>query len=156
MSGKFEFRPEPLLERRRRAEAESQRDFAIRQRAVRESTQEIERLVEARRRCASALVTEASSRAARDLRLRDGYLAMLEAAIAQERRARATLEAALTTARTKLIAASRERRVLEKLKERRRAAFEAEEARREELAIDEGNARGHERAARERLTRTRR
>jgi len=155
MSGKFQFRLEPLLERRRRSEAESQREFALHQRALQESMQEVERLVQARRQCSSALVAEAGFRAPRDLRLRDGYLAMVEAAIAQERRARATLEAALAKARADLIAASRERRVLEKLKERRRIAFESEEARREEAALDEANARGHERAARERLARTR-
>lgn len=141
MPGRFQFRLEPLLERRRRTEAEKQRDFAVRRRSLERSAQEIERLADARRRWANALVASTTSAAAIDLRLHDGYLTMLEAAIAQERRSRAELEAALGRARDELIAASRERRAIEKLKERRRCAFDAQEARREELAIDEANAR---------------
>ncbi len=49
-----------------------------------------------------------------------------------------------------LVAAARERKVIEHLRERRRRAFEAEEARQEELELDESNARCRERAARDR------
>jgi flagellar protein FliJ len=141
MPGRFQFRLQPLLERRRRTEAEKQRDFAGRLRALERSMREIERLADARRCCAAALVARSGSAIATDLRLHEGYLAMLEAAIVRERRTRTELEAALNQARDELIAASRERRVIEKLKERRRHAFDAEETRREELAIDESNAR---------------
>jgi hypothetical protein len=40
--------------------------------------------------------------------------------------------------------------VVEKIEARRRRVFEAQEARREELELDDGNARRHERALRKR------
>jgi flagellar biosynthesis chaperone FliJ len=54
------------------------------------------------------------------------------------------LNLACKRARDDLVAASRERRVVEKLKERRLRAFLAEEARRDELELDEANARCRE------------
>jgi flagellar FliJ protein len=148
MPRKFEFRLEPLLDWRKRVEAEKQRDFAACRRALEDCTQEIARLDDARRRCGTMLAANAGVRPASELRLRDAHLRVLEAAIAHERRTRAELEAACRRAHDELVAASRERRVIEKLKERRRQSFDAEEARREELAIDEANARASERRMR--------
>lgn len=74
----------------------------------------------------------------------------LDAAIAAQLRRIAALQGDLEQRRRDLIAAARERRVIEKLGERRRRAFEAEEARREELELDETNARCRERTARNR------
>ncbi len=69
------------------------------------------------------------------MRLRDEYL----------RRAN-ELEAAVAAARDAFVDASRERRVIETIKERLRRAFDAEAARREELELDDANARRRERA----------
>ena len=78
----------------------------------------------------------------RALRASDaGSLAVFDAAIAERRRRAEWAEAPLETARRELIAARRDRRLVEKLRDRRLRAFEEEEARREELEIEETNAR---------------
>ena len=137
----FEFRLEPLLDWRRRAEREREREFALRRRALAECSDELEQNQAARARCADTA----------DLRLRDAHLSYLERAGAALRASRLDLEAACDRARLRLASAHRERRVVESLKERRRRIFDAAQARREELEIDEGNARRLERARRKRF-----
>jgi flagellar biosynthesis chaperone FliJ len=131
MGRAFEFRLEPLLEARTRAvEARRRELFACRHRLAACE----ERL--------SRIAREPLTLTAFDLRCRDGLL----------RRVR-TLDRACAFALEALALATRDRRVVETLKERRRRAFEAEEARREELELDEANARRHERASRKRVAR---
>lgn len=151
MPGKFEFRLQPLLDRRQRLEEEKQRRFAACRRAADECAGELERLGHAWQQGLRQLVESARLGPAADLRLRDGHLGALEAALVDERLRRSDLEAACERAREELIFANRSRRVIQKLKERRARAFEAEETRREELELDEANARRHERDARKRL-----
>lgn len=153
MGRQFAFGLQPLLELRARVEEEKQRDFAARRRALDASRHEIDRLVKARQRCTKELAESARARSPVDLRLRDAHLRYLERAIGAQRGRTVELSGECDRSREELIAASRERRVIEKLKERQRRLFEAEEARREELELDDGNARRHERAARERLAR---
>jgi flagellar protein FliJ len=153
MPAEFEFRLQPLLDSRKRIEQEKQRDFAAIRRIVEDIALELKRLADSRSRCMKQLGESARSRSAADLRLFDAHLRSLDAAIGAERRRRSELEANWQRLREELILASRERRVIEKLKERRRRAFEAKEARREELELDEANARRYDRAARERLAR---
>jgi flagellar protein FliJ len=149
----FRFSLQPLLDWRTRVEEEKQRDFAACRRLVVESADELARLLATRRSCANLLVASARSARGAELRLRDAHLRCLESAIVKERRRGAELHAACDRARERLMTASRERRIIEKLKERRVSALEAENARREELELDESNARRQERAARERLVR---
>jgi flagellar FliJ protein len=148
---KFRFNLQPLLDWRVRAEDEQQRVFAASRRAVDESVRELERLAQAQQLCARELVTAARWERAASLGLRDAYCRALQSAIGCERARNSELRAALDCARDALVAASRERRVIDKLKTRRLRAFQAEEARRDELELDEANARRHERAARQRL-----
>jgi flagellar protein FliJ len=155
MPAKFQFPLQPLLDWRKRVEEEKQRDFAACRRAVDESARELDRLAAARWQCARQLAASARRRPAADLRLRDAHLRSLDVAIDDERRRRCDHEAALGRARAELITASRERRVIERLKERQWRLFEAEEARREELELDESNARNRERTLRKRLARRR-
>jgi flagellar FliJ protein len=155
MPAKFEFRLQPLLDWRKRIEAEKQREFAACRRVLEECIAEIEWLRDARRRCGAALAASAATRPATELRLHDAYLRAIDAALAQERRRRAKLESVWRRARDELIAATRGCRVIEKLKERLRGRLQAEEARRDELALDDANARRHERAVRERLAQRR-
>ncbi len=143
MARAFEFRLQPLLEQRRHAELERRRDFAACRRDLDGCDGEIAQLEAARRRA-----TEAA-----DLRLRDAYLRHLDTEAAALGSRRAALETACDRARDAVIAAGRETGVVEKLEQRRRQAFLAEEARKDELELDEGNARRHERAAAERVAR---
>jgi flagellar export protein FliJ len=139
----FEFRLQPLLDQRRHAEHERRRDFAACRHDLERCDLEFALLEAARRRAT----------AAPDLRLRDAYLRHLDAEAAAVSRRRAALEAACGAARDAVHAARRATGVIEKLEQRRRQAFLAEEARKDELELDEGNARRHERAAAERLAR---
>jgi flagellar protein FliJ len=149
----FAFGLQPLLDLRARVEEEKQRDFAACRRALDASRHEVERLAKARQRCTKELAESARARSAVDLRLRDAHLRYLERAVDAQRRRAVELQADCERSRQELMAASRERRVIEKLKERQRILFEAEEARREELELEDANARRHERAARERRAR---
>jgi flagellar protein FliJ len=146
MPAGFEFRLQPLLDRRKRVEEEKQGKCAACRRAVEESGRELARLDVAQRRTAKQLVETALTRPVADVRLREAYLRSVEAAIHDVRRQRGEAETAWERAREELVSASRERRAIEKLKERRREAFEAERARREELELDESNARCYDRS----------
>jgi flagellar FliJ protein len=141
---KFEFRLEPLLEHRKSIEEKKRRDYAVCRRAVDESKGEIGALADAHLWSMKQLVGAACTQSVADLRLRDAYLRSLKNAMNRERLRCEELNVACLRARDDLVAASRERRVVEKLKERRLRAFAAEEARRDELELDEANARRHE------------
>lgn len=151
MPARFEFRFQPLLDRRKCVEEEKQRKFAACWRAVEECRRELARLGDAHRRVARQLVETALRRPMADVRLREAYLRSVEAAVHDVRRRRGEAQTAWERAREELVSASRERRVIEKLKERRREAFEAERARREELELDESNARCYDRSVWKRL-----
>lgn len=128
MAPRFRFALQPLLDRRGRIEEEKQHRFDLQRRKSDDALREGELL--------AAGLTE------RALRTSDaGSLAVFDAAIAARQRRAADAESALEAAREELIAARRDRRAIEKLRDRRRRAFEEEEARREELEIDEANAR---------------
>ncbi len=128
MAARFHFALQALLDRRSQAEEEKQRCFARRRREVDDFARDRERL-------AAALFETA-------VRTSDAAsLAIFDAAIAARGRGAASAERALETARHELIPARRDRRALEKLRERRLRAFEEEAARLEELEIDEANAR---------------
>lgn len=144
MPVRFDFRLWPLLDHRKRVEEEKQRAFAACRRAVDECRREIERLGGQRRSAMEQLAHSARAQSAAELRLRDAHLRRVELAINHERLRRSELKVAYERARDELIAAGRERRVVEKLKERRLRAFEAEATRYEERELDEANARRRE------------
>jgi flagellar protein FliJ len=143
MARGFEFRLEPLLESRKRIEEEKRRSFAACLRALDECAREAGRLD----------VLRAGCRDAADLRLRDAYLRRLDGRSEALEARHCALAAELDRTQEELAAASRERRLIEKLKERRRRAFDAQEARRDALELDDANARRHERALRKRVAR---
>lgn len=146
----FEFRLQPLLDWRKRTETEKKRELDARQRVLDECVAEIERLDWRRRRCGDVLGEFALMRSTIELQLFHAHLCSLEAALVRERERRSHLQAAYRQALDELVSATRERGVVEKLKERRLRAFRAEEARRDELELDEANARSHERKLRQR------
>ena len=153
MPARFRFSLQPLLDWRARVEEEKQRDFAAARRLLEDCDRELACLADEYARSAKRLVASTCAARTADLRLGDSYLRFMRAAMKGQRSRRHDLQATFDRARDALVTASRERRVIEKLKERRRREFEATEARREELEIDESNARRHERATREGLAR---
>ena len=148
MPARFRFGLQPLLDWRARVEEEKQRDFTASRRLLEDCERELEDLSAVYALCARRLAASAGAQRAADLRVGDSWLLCLRSAMEGERSRRGRLQRACDQARNALIAASRERRVIEKLKERRRREFDAAEARREELEIDECNAGRHERAVR--------
>lgn len=150
MAAEFRFALQAVLDARQRAEDEAMQVLATRRRALDAASGELERIAGARDCSLAELVRSAHTAAALDLRVRDAYLRRLDAAFAEEALRRGELFAAWESARDAVISARRLRGRLERLKERRRRAFEAEEARREELELDESNARAYDRARRER------
>jgi len=155
MAAPFRFALQAVLDARQRAEDEKMRDLTARRGALDAAEAELERIAGARERCLGELVKSAHTAAAVNLRVRDAHLRRLDAAFAEESLRRGELFAAWKSARDAFLAARRARRTLERLKGRRRRAFEAEEARREELELDESNARAYDRARRERPPRAR-
>ncbi len=151
MPTRFEFRLQPLLDRRKIIEVEKQGNFAACRRAVDGCTHELARLGDVRRHSLKQLVESALRCSTTDLLLRQAHLRSVEIAIDDARRGHREAEAEFELARQELISASRERRVIEKLKEHRRRAFEAEQARREEREFDESNARCYDRSGSKRL-----
>ena len=130
MPAKFRFGLQPLLELRRRIEEEQRQSYAARRREIDDNAREVRRLTTELR---AALTGEFSV----------AQLACVDAAINARRCRSGALEADLAQAQAALVVASRDRRVIEKLLERRRRAFEAQRARREEEEIEEANRRTH-------------
>jgi len=138
---RFVFPLQPLLDERRRKEEEKQLAF-LRVKAARdERSRELDRLAGAVRARGRALHQCAMTGSTANLRLYDANLRYLECALQSHERGRAETAAAFDRAAGELLDANRERRLIEKLKERRLQAFEREEARRDEVELDEANAR---------------
>lgn len=123
---RFRFTLASLLDRRARIEEERKQILALRQRAYDEAVHALGQL--GRELAAGPYADHALLRfLARAIETKAGVVAECRAAVA--------------CARRDLIAASRARRVLEKLEQRRRREFDAAESRREELELQESNAR---------------
>jgi len=149
----FRFSLEALLDRRKQIEAERSRRFAADRGALEKSLQVRDALAVARVQQLRELALAARAPHHAELRLRDAHLRYLDSAIAGHADRQATLEAACERSHRELVSARRERRVIDTLKERRRQTYEAGEARREELDLDEENARNSDRRMRDRRVR---
>jgi flagellar biosynthesis chaperone FliJ len=123
---RFRFALAPLLDRRARVEEEKKQILALRQRAYDDVVRELGQL--GRELAAGPYADHA-------------LLRFLSRAIETQAGLVAQRRAALESARRDLIEASRSCRVLEKLQERRRRAFDAAQSRLEELELQEANAR---------------
>lgn len=127
MARPFRFRLQPLLDLRRRAEQQKRHAYELARRRRDENLSDLDsfyRMLGDRVRQSGNAVE----------------LAQLDALITARRRLTQSVDAALERARGELVEASRERRVLDKLRERRKRAYDVEQARCEEMEIDEGNA----------------
>ncbi|MFZ0681497.1 MAG: flagellar export protein FliJ [Candidatus Cybelea sp.] len=138
---RFVFPLQPLLDVRRRTEEEKQRVFAGIKAARDENVRDLGRVAGALRIGGRALHECAMTGSTASLRLYDAHLRYLERALQSRERSNAESAPAFDRAASELYAANRERRRIEKLKERRLQEFEREEARRDERELDEANAR---------------
>jgi len=140
---RFKFTLQPVLEHRTRIEEEKQQIVAQRGREVMEAEAELARLNERFRAGAAELREGHRGFDAQTLRAHYAHLQFLDGAIVAQISVVAERRVAHERARADLLAASKERKVVEKLKERRRVTFMSEEALADQKELDDMNARRH-------------
>ena len=143
---KFAFTLEPVLDHRERIEDEKQQVHAERLRELHRAQEDLARLNDEFARHARALREDHRSFDAEDLRLHYAHLEYLDRAITAQEGVVGARKAACERARLDLVDASKDRQVLEKLKERKREAHLVLENRLEQRDLDDANARRHGRA----------
>lgn len=141
MRKKFSFTLQPVLDHRKRIEDEKQLTLAMRQRAWEEARSELDRLNDEFRANSRELRERHYEFDMEELRVRYAHLQFLDRTIDAQIKMVAERQVALDRARNDLIAASKNRKVVDKLKERRKLAYTAEELRVEQIELDDGNAR---------------
>jgi flagellar FliJ protein len=148
MSRRFVFRLQPVLDHRQRIEDEKKQTVALRQRACDDAQAELDRLNTEFREHSTLVRTRHQAFDAETLRAHYGHLHFLDRVIDAQIRVLAERRAALERARQDLMAAQKERKVVDKLKDRRRAAYAAEEMRIEQGELEDANARAYGRVQR--------
>jgi flagellar protein FliJ len=148
MAKRFAFNLQPVLDHRQRIEDEKKQVVALRRRACDEAKAELDRLNGEFREHATLVRTQHHEFDGETLRAHYGHLHFLDRVIDAQIRLLAERQAALERARKDLVAAQKDRKVVDKLKERRRAAFVAEEMRIEQSELEDANARAYGRMQR--------
>lgn len=138
---KFKFRLQPVLDHRKRIEDRRQLIVAERKRAHDEAQRELNRLNDEFRRHAELLRSRHSELQTGELQSIYAHLQFLDRCTVAQIHVVAERRVALDRARADLLAASKEKKIVEKLKERRREAFVVEEQLIEQKELDDGNAR---------------
>jgi flagellar protein FliJ len=138
---RFHFVLQPVLDQRQRIEDEKQMVAAQKKRAVDEAEKELRRLNEEFRVNADILRINHAKLDSEELRLTYAHLQFLDRSIVAQIKVVAERRVAFEKARAELLVASKDRKAVEKLKERRREAHDTEAARVEQNEIDDGNAR---------------
>jgi flagellar FliJ protein len=143
---KFSFRLDPVLGHRERIERERAADHA-RALADQLSAQRMhDEIVEKRDMLRLRLVREHAQFDAETLRATYLHLDYLDRALVVSQQRVDACAAQTERARLKLVDAAKDRKVLETLKERRREAFQLDEALADQRDLDDQNARLFERA----------
>ena len=143
---RFHFTLQPVLEQRERIEDEKQQNVAQKQRAHDEADAELRRLYVEFKAQSTRIREKHRSVEAEELRLMYAHVHFLDRCIVAQIQIVAEKKVALEKARKELLEASKERKVVEKLKERRKTAHAAEIARLEQNELDDNNARRYARA----------
>lgn len=123
-----------IEDERRLTLAEKQRELEVAQGRLKDLDGEFASHTEELRRNHRTLTTE-------DLRLHYGHLDYLDRAITAQIRVVAERRVAVDRARAALLTASKDRKIIEKLKEHRLDEFQIEDRRVEQNELDDGNAR---------------
>ena len=150
MPGTFEFRLEPLLDHRKSIEDRKKRELSSARGVLEHNLSEIRLLSVESQALVTALHGAAAARRGADRCFYEVQTRRIDAELALRHARTPAFRAAYIGARDEFLNATRDRRVIEKLKERMRRAFDAEEARLEEIELDECNARRHESTRRKR------
>lgn len=144
---KFRFALAPVLAHRQRIEDQRQQELAAAQHALNVATAELLRLHEEFRKNSNVLREDHKRFDVEQLRLHYAHLEFLDRAITAQEAAVAHCKAEHAHARLRLLEASKEKKALEKLKERRHDAHVAAENLIEQHESDDANARRFSRAS---------
>lgn len=142
---KFRFPLQPVLEHRERIEDERKAALAARLRELDAELAELARLNAAYREQSELLRGEHGRLGAEDLRMRYAHIAFLDRSIDAQTATVERFRAAADRAREALLAASVDKKAVEKLKARRRDAHDEGQRRGEQNELDDANARRRER-----------
>ncbi len=140
MATRFVFALQPLLEARRRDEEEMQRALARAKHTRDGDSREVDRLSGALHSGSRALHECVMAGSTAELRVHDAYVCRLERTVRAQSQRSVETAIACERAAAQLLTANRERRLIEKLRERHKQEFEHEAARREELELQDSNA----------------
>lgn len=153
MMPRFVFRLAPVLRQRERIEDEKKQLLAEALRALREAETELSALRTRRESIAREVASEHAELDGETLRITYAHLDFLtrEIRAADQRVVERTTAAGL--AREALVDASKDRKVMDRLRERQHEVFKQEELRLEQRDLDDANARRFARAAREEASR---
>jgi flagellar protein FliJ len=138
---KFKFGLQPVLDHRKRLEDEKQLILAEKKRAHDQALSELDRLNGEFRKHAEMLRLRHAELKTGELQSLYAHLQFLDRCTVAQIRIVAERRVALDRARADLLAASKEKKIVEKLKERRREAFALEAQRVEQKELDDANAR---------------
>ncbi len=141
---KFKFALAPVLNHRKRIEDEKQRIFAERRRELQAAEDELARLNAEFKRYSLALREDHASLSSEELRWHYAHLEYLDRCMTMQLGIVAQRRTAVERSRADLAAASKERKVMEKLKDRRYEEHRALEAAREQRDLDDTNNRRHD------------
>lgn len=144
---KFRFALQPVLAHRERIEDDRQQELAVAQHALNDATAELLRLHEEFRKNSNALRDDHKSFDVEQLRLHYAHLEFLDRAITAQEAVVAQRKAEHAQARLRLLEAAKEKKALEKLKDRRHDAHVAAQNMVEQRESDDANARRFSRAS---------
>lgn len=140
---KFSFALKPVLEHRARIEEEKLQAFGERQRALAQAQDELARLNGEFKRYSDALRDGHRTLATEELRRHYAHLEYLDRRITMQHAVVSQRRIEAERARLQLVDASKERKVIEKLKEKKYEEHRTIEAAFEQKELDDANSRRH-------------
>lgn len=138
---KFKFTLEPVLDHRERIEDEKQQILAERLRELKAAEDELARLNAQFKRYSTALRDSHAALSSEELRWHYAHLEFLDRCMTMQHGIIFQRRADAERARADLVAASKDRKVMEKLKDRRLEEHQALEAVQEQKDLDDANNR---------------
>ncbi|HKU66634.1 MAG TPA: flagellar export protein FliJ [Candidatus Baltobacteraceae bacterium] len=143
---KFKFALEPVLDHRERIEDEKQQVLSERRRELQAAEDELARLNGEFKRYSSALREDHATLSTEELRWHYAHLEYLDRCMTMQHGIIYQRRAAVGRARADLVDASKDRKVIEKLKDRRLEEYRALQAAQEQKDLDDTNNRRHDRS----------
>lgn len=144
---KFKFALEPVLGHRERIEDEKQQQLAQRLRELKAAEDELDRLNGEFKRYSAALRDDHAKLSCEELRWHYAHLEYLDRCMTMQHGVILQRRAAADQARGDLVGASKDRKVIEKLKDRRLEEHRAALAAQEQRDLDDTNNRRQARGA---------